>query len=97
MTTATNDSLIQWTLAAAEEYQRRQEGQSRPEGKRDSGGRWYPSERERQPCCDSIRNPSRAFPWSLYRHCCTALHVASLYGVDVKALQRAYRIYYRTR
>ncbi len=73
---------------AALEFVLRQDRKHHPDGKFDNGGRWYPSETERCECCDHIRYPSRAYPYSLMVHCRTAKHVASLYGVDVKALKR---------
>jgi len=66
---------------AAREYEARRVRRSHPKGKTDNGGRWYPAESERCPCCNRGRSPSRAWPWSLMTHCRTALHVANLYGV----------------
>ena len=59
-----------------------------PDGKFDEGGRFYPSEKEVRDCCANIRAPSRAFPFSLMKHCRTIKHVAKLYDVtesEVKA------------
>lgn len=55
---------------------------SAPSGRRDNGGRWFPSPGEHRPCCDTIRRPSRAFPYTLLAHCRTARHIAQLYGVS---------------
>lgn len=49
----------------------------RPSGKTDNGGRWYPSTGEKRECCNLIREPSRAFPWSLYKHCNSVKHIAN--------------------
>lgn len=76
---------------AAEEYIKRQDRRSHPSGSCDKGGRWYPDESERCECCESIREPSRAYPWSLMIHCRTARHVANLYGVDKADVRRAAR------
>jgi hypothetical protein len=88
MSTTTNPKV----MAAAVEYIARQEKKSRPDGKSDFGaGRWRPSEAERQPCCQSIREPSRAWPLALLDHCRSAGHVASLFDVDALELRRAAR------
>ncbi|HEX6566948.1 MAG TPA: UPF0158 family protein [Chthoniobacterales bacterium] len=58
-----------------------------PAGEFDEGGRFYPSEEERQNCCADIRAPSRAFPFSLMTHCRTAKHVARLYHLSEKDLR----------
>ena len=76
-------------LQAAYEYVRRQGRSAHPDGHFDSGGRWYPSECEEQPCCSGIRRPSRAWPYSLMTHCRTLPHVANLYGVDPEEVLRA--------
>ena len=49
-----------------------------PDGKKDSGGRWYPDDFEKCSCCSSIRSPSRSYPWSLWHHCRSAKHIKSL-------------------
>ncbi len=51
---------------------------SRPDGKNDSGGRWWPSDEEECSCCQSIRKPSRSWPSSLYKHCNTKAHYLNL-------------------
>lgn len=50
----------------------------RPRGKTDKAQRWSPYDIERCTCCDSIRTPSRSYPWSLYKHCCSIKHVRHL-------------------
>jgi hypothetical protein len=76
-------------LKAAYEYICRQERRTHPAGKFDRGGRWYPSEAEEQPCCSSIRNPSRAWPYTLMTHCRSIPHIAALYNADPKEVRRA--------
>jgi len=72
---------------AALEYVNRRDRRSYPGGKFDKGGRWYPDDDERRDCCDSIRSPSRRFPYALLLHCRTLKHVAKLYNVDEKQLR----------
>ena len=74
---------------AVEEYQKRQSREHHPGGKFDKGGRWYPSAEEKRACCDKVRSPSRAFPYSLMLHCRTAGHVAALFGVNTAELRAA--------
>jgi hypothetical protein len=74
---------------AVECYRRRARRQEQPEGKTDSGGRWYPSEREERGCCQEVRGPSRSYPWSLFKHCCSMKHVAELFDVVYKDLRLA--------
>ncbi len=73
---------------AAIEFIERQNRISHPDGSNDKGGRWYPSDGERQLCCQSVRSPSRGYPWSYMVHCRTAKHIATLYGVDERSLKR---------
>lgn len=56
----------------------RKKGIKSPAGKNDKAGRWHPDADERQDCCAEIREPSRAWPSSLYRHCCTYKHCRKL-------------------
>jgi hypothetical protein len=52
---------------------------SRPDGKNDRQGRWYPDpEIEECSCCKNIRRPSRAYPSSLWKHCCSKAHYLNL-------------------
>lgn len=80
------DSALSRALAR---FQARKECIERPQGSRDKAGRWWPSPAEAQPCCGSIRSPSREWPWSLYVHCITAEHVAALEGVPRFAIRSA--------
>lgn len=76
---------------AAQEWTARKSRQTHPAGRADRGGRWYPAPAEEMACCLPIREPSRAYPWSLAHHCRSAAHVAALYGVDVREVRRAAR------
>jgi hypothetical protein len=79
--------------AAIKTYLARQSQEESPLGEFDRGGRWYPYQDERRECCRAIRSPSRAFPYSLLKHCMTLRHVANLYGVDEGELRRALNQY----
>ena len=68
-------------------YLERQSRSSHPSGKFGKARRWEPDDGERRKCCDGIRMPSRAWPYSLMQHCCTMLHIAQLYDVDLRALR----------
>ena len=78
-------------LQAAYEYARRQSRAVHPDGNFDRGGRWYPTDDEKQKCCASIRQPSRAWPYTLMSHCRSMAHVAALYDVDARDVRRAVR------
>ena len=80
------------TVYAAQEYLDRKARVSHPEGKCDRGGRWYPSEKEMQVCCNHVRTPSRAWPWSYMTHCRTLAHVAHLYGVEEADVRAAVKV-----
>lgn len=77
---------------AVDTYLARQDRTAHPDGKTDNGGRWYPSDEERCTCCDSVRGPSRAYPWSYMTHCRTITHIANLFGVEESALRKAVRV-----
>ena len=62
-------------------YLKRLGKQLNPDGHFDTGGRWYPSETEKQECC------SREWRYSLNRHCRSMLHIAHLYDVDLRFLR----------
>ena len=51
--------------------------QERPEGSTDDEERWMPSKAEHHDCCDEMRVPSRAWPWTIYQHCFTLDHKAN--------------------
>ena len=76
---------------AAREYLARQKRESHPEGSFDNAQRFRPSQQERQDCCNDIRPPSRAYPFSYMKHCRSAEHVANLFNVDVTKLRHRAR------
>lgn len=57
-------------------YSARQARTEHPAGVFDKRGRWYASESERQSCCDGIRSPSAAYPYSEMTHCRSKRHCA---------------------
>lgn len=59
-------------------YEMRKERMTHPDGKFDNGGRWYPAVGEKCDCCRSIREPSRAYPYSLMVHCRTKVHIKNM-------------------
>lgn len=59
-------------------YGLRQSRAEHPDGKFDKAGRWYPSDEESQDCCDTVRSPSRGWPYSLMLHCRTRKHITQL-------------------
>lgn len=77
--------------AAAHLYIERKNGQGRPLGKTGGGGRWYPDDREFCDCCENVRSPSRAWPWSLYKHCFSVDHAASLFNADATTARKIAR------
>jgi len=77
--------------AATACWRRRHDRREHPAGTFDRQSRWYPGDSERQTCCDSVRGPSRAWPYSYMLHCRSVEHVAALYGVDPTMLRRATR------
>jgi transposase-like protein len=60
-----------------------------PSGDFDNAGRWYPTNYCK--CCESIRSPSRAYPYSLMKHCRTVSHVAREHGIEERRLRWAIR------
>lgn len=77
-------------LNAVTEYDQQKTRADDPSGYFDSAGRWYPH--NMCPCCESIRPPSRKYPYSLLKHCRSADHVASQYGVNKKELVKTYNL-----
>lgn len=84
-------TTVEQLEAAYQMYVKRQNRTTHPAGKFDKAGRWYPAGDEVCSCCTGIRNPSRAWPFSLMTHCRTAEHIANLCNVDAKALRRLIR------
>ena len=74
---------------AVQTYHARRDRVSHPQGAFDKAGRWYPNKGEVRPCCQSIREPSRRYPYSLLRHCRSIRHIARLYDVSEGELRRA--------
>lgn len=62
------------TQAQATRYQQLQDRVIHPSGKT-KNGKWYPSVEEYASCCKHVREPSRAYPYSLMRHCRTKKHI----------------------
>ena len=88
MTTQSENAQYQNRLDAAVVcYIDRQSRYAHPVGKFDKAQRWEPDEEERRKCCDGIRTPSRAWPYTLMQHCRTMTHIAHLYDVDLRALK----------
>ena len=73
---------------AAREYISRKNRDSHPSGDFDKAGRWEPDAEEWCDCCDYIRTPSRAYPFSLMIHCRTMEHIANLFCVDKSDLRK---------
>jgi hypothetical protein len=59
-------------------FEARQERSLHPDGEFDSKSRWFPSDEERCDCCNYIRFPSAAFPYSYMVHCRTKKHIQKL-------------------
>lgn len=72
---------------AAVIFNERQARVTHPDGSFGDYGVWYPSDAERQPCCEGLRNPTRKYPYSLIKHCRTAQHVAHLCDVPKSLLR----------
>jgi hypothetical protein len=75
--------------AALALYTARQERQNYPIGTFDSEGRWYPDPEEYRDCCQEVRSPTRAYPYSYMLHCRTLKHIARLHALDERALRAA--------
>ncbi len=61
-----------------EAHRRLQQREAHPPGRTDNGGRWYPADKWAAKCCNSVRSPSRDYPWSLMLHCRTRRHLERL-------------------
>jgi len=83
-----NLSYEERLIEAAKEYVARRDRIIHPDGSFDKAGRWYPTDEETQECCEGIRSPSRAYPYSYMVHCRTIQHVAHLYGVTTADLKK---------
>ena len=60
-----------------------------PAGAFDSGGRWYPD--KSFACCESIRTPSRLWPYSLLAYARSLSHLVHSTGYDLSTLKAAVR------
>lgn len=49
-----------------------------PVGDFDSAGRWYPHKSGKCTCCEYVREPSRAYPYTMMVHCRTKIHIQNL-------------------
>jgi hypothetical protein len=83
-------SIDQYLFKAARELQALKMRELNPDGKFDGAGRFY---LQKHPCCDRIRAPSRAYPYSQMHHGRTARHVAMKHRMperekDVRKLAR---------
>ena len=81
-------------LTAAIEYYRYKIKHDSPLGNYDAQGRWYPSEIEKADCCDSIRNPSKNWPYSMRDHCRTVKHIACRMGLVEKDIKKYYKLFF---
>jgi hypothetical protein len=61
-----------------------------PDGTFDKAQRWDPSENEHCACCNPIRAPTRAWPYSYMTHCRTLVHTATLLQASDITLARKY-------
>jgi hypothetical protein len=83
-----SENLQDKVTEAFAKWQARQNRREHPTGKFDKAGRWNPSQAEWQSCCNAIRSPSRAYPYSHMTHCRSVEHVANLCGVSVAELRK---------
>jgi hypothetical protein len=83
------DTQAERLVKAVEEYEKRWLGIRKPQGDWDNAHRFFPDPEEMRACCRTIRDPSRAWPFSLWRHCFTIKHVAYLFDVDPLKLRLA--------
>ncbi len=76
---------------AAQYYMALQSRKTHPKGHSvaSTSSAWYPD--HPLPCCETIRRPSRAYPWSLMTHCRSMVHVAAERKIDVSRLRWAVR------
>lgn len=72
-------------------YIDRKHGDEVPDGEM-MDGRWYATEDEWQACCGGLAAPSVAWPMSRFDHCCTAKHVAAMYGVRAVDVRRVAKL-----
>ena len=81
--------LTQKLRTAAERYLDLNSRKIHPDGWFDGGKRWYPD--HSLACCESIRTPSRAYPYSLLTHNRSLGHVARETGYTPAIFRTAVR------
>lgn len=91
-----NQSTSPELATAITTYLARRDRTTHPDGSFDRKSRWYPSDDERRPCCDLVRSPSVAYPYSLMTHCRSVEHVARLFDVEASAIRKATRLAHHT-
>ena len=82
------ENYEQRLAAALYHWKSLQDRKTHPDGTFDNGGRWYPTDDEKQECCEHIRSPSRTHPYSYLLHCRSYGHVARKFGVEMSDLCR---------
>jgi len=75
-------------IKATKEYLSRKNRISHPEGSFDKARRWHPSDMERCEACSTVREPSRAYPFSIMTHCRSISHIAAKYQVDATVMKK---------
>lgn len=73
--------------AAVKLYEDRQSRHAHPAGTFDKAGRWYPAAEETCSCCDAVREPSRAYPYSYMVHCRTSKHIEQLFNLPAGSIR----------
>lgn len=87
---AMNDDEISSAFNALSTHLSRKDRLSHPDGDFDKAKRWFPDSNEVCGCCESIRSPSRNWPYSLLVHCRSLQHCEMLFGAchaDVLAVK----------
>lgn len=77
-------TVIKWM------YERRRDRIDHPDGNFDNAKRWYPADGEKCDCCNSIRRPSRDYPYSYMTHCRSRAHCTELYNKNPEQWQKWY-------
>lgn len=85
-------AIVGDAVLAAQEWLDRKHRRTQPSGDWDSAGRYEPDDTEWESCCAAIRTPSRAWPYSLWKHVHTASHVANKFEVERAEVMRAARL-----
>ena len=77
---------------AARLYVSRKGRHCHPDGDFDKARRWQPSDDEKRSCCETVRWPSRAFPYSRMLHCRSFGHVCNLFRLSSAEMKEARKI-----